>query len=149
MRLIRYSSAFDPDIAALFHDAVHSSCRCDCAPDELAAWAPDDIDPASFCKRLSGSFAVLAAEGSVLAGFGSADTSSGCIDMLFTAAHLQGRGIGSLILRTLERECKAPCWAYSSYTALPFFRRMGYVPEREDMAVRRGVALGRWLVRKV
>lgn len=135
MRLIRYSSAFDPDIAALFHDAVHSSCRCDYAPDELAAWAPDDIDPASFCKRLSGSFAVLAAEGSVLAGFGSADTSSGCI--------------GSLILRTLEREYGAPCWAYSSYTALPFFRRMGYVPEREDMAVRRGVALGRWLVRKV
>ena len=25
----------------------------------------------------------------------------------------------------------------------------GIMPEREDMAVRRGVALGRWLVRKV
>ncbi len=140
------------EAARLFHATVHAVNARDYAPEQLRAWAPDGKDfQRELAHRLMSQYAVTAKQGNVLAGFGSLDA-PGCIDMLFVHKDHQRQGIGAGLLARLEEQAAAlgqdAVSAYASLTARPFFERMGYRVVRANTAVRRGVPLANFLMRK-
>ena len=148
MRLIRYSTDYDASIASLFHDTVQSACRDAYTPAELDAWAPDDIDAASWCEELGRTYTLLAIEDGNLIGFGNADISGNYIDRLYVAPDRIGHGIGKLLLRSLEAKLSGTVHVHASDTSLPFFRHMGYSIVRENHILRCGIVLRNWNMEK-
>ena len=117
-------------------------------PSQLEAWAPDDIDPESFSEPLLASYCICALEGNSLLGFGSIFPETGLLDMLYVSSEYQGRGVGKVLLKALEAMTDKRIQVYVSDCAKPFFSHMGYSVVREDIAVRRGISLHRWLMEK-
>jgi putative acetyltransferase len=112
--------------------------------EELAAWAPEAPDRASWRERLaSGGRFVAEAEGRI-AGFARIEA-SGWLDLLYVEPSCERRGVGRNLLAA------AHAWAVrrgartlaceASLAALPFFKAMGYRVEAEQLVQRRGVTL--------
>ena len=146
-------SGSDFDAAAkLFRDTVHAVNARDYAPEQLDAWAPRDKRYLTqIAEKLSEQQTVGLKECGVLIGFGSLDDEGG-IDMLFVHRDRQGQGIAKAILRELERLAlksgKQAVSTFASVTARPFFERMGYAVERENVVDRDGVSLVNFLMSK-
>lgn len=148
-----FLSGKDLDAAAkLFSDTVHAVNSRDYTPEQLDAWAPrDERCLAQIAEKLSGQQTVGLKECGILIGFGSLDD-EGDIDMLFVHKDRQGQGVAKAILRELERLAlksgKQAVSTFASVTARPFFERMGYGVERENVVDRDGVSLVNYLMSK-
>ena len=72
--------------------------------------------------------------------------------MLYVHKDRQGQGIARRILADLERMAAdrglADSVVYASITARPFFEKMGYKAECENVAIRNGVALTNYRMSK-
>lgn len=148
MRIERFNSLLSEDVVNLFRDTVRTVCCSSYTPSQLEAWAPDDIDPESFSEPLLASYCICALEGNSLLGFGSIFPETGLLDMLYVSSEYQGRGVGKILLKALEAVTDKRIQVYVSDCAKPFFSHMGYSVVREDIAVRRGISLHRWLMEK-
>ncbi|MEC4174980.1 GNAT family N-acetyltransferase [Adlercreutzia sp. R7] len=146
-------SGSDLDAAAkLFRNTVHAVNSRDYAPEQLDAWVPRDKRRLTqIAEKLSGQQTVGLKECGILVGFGSLDD-KGDIDMLFVHKDRQKQGIAKVILRELERLAlergKQVVSTFASVTARPFFERMGYAVERENVVNRDGVSLVNYLMSK-
>lgn len=146
-------SGKDLDAAAkLFSDTVHAVNSRDYTPEQLDAWAPlNERCLAQIAEKLSEQQTVDLKECGILIGFGGLDD-EGDIDMLFVHNDRQGQGIAKAILRELERLAlergKQAVSTFASVTARPFFERMGYGVERENVVDRDGVSLVNYLMSK-
>lgn len=144
MQLVRYSSEYDDEIVRLFHETVHTACSGQYTPNELEAWAPGDIDPAVWCEGLRNTYMLLAFDGDILAGFGNVDIPASYIDRLYVAVPYIGKGVGKLLLTSLESKLDDIAYVHSSDTALPFFKGRGYSLIKENHEERRGVIIRNW-----
>ncbi len=146
-------SGKDLDAAAkLFCDTVHAVNSRDYTPEQLEAWAPrDERRLAQIAEKLSEQQTVGLKECGILLGFGSLNDESD-IDMLFVHKDRQGQGIAKAALCELERlvleRGKQAVSTFASVTARPFFERMGYGVERENVVDRDGVSLVNYLMSK-
>lgn len=146
-------SGSDLDAAAkLFCDTVHAINARDYTPEQLDAWAPrDNRRTAQIAEKLARQQTVGLKECGILIGFGSLDD-EGDIDMLFVHKDRQGQGIAKAVLRELEHLAlerdKQTVSTFASVTARPFFERMGYAAERENVVERDGVSLVNYLMSK-
>lgn len=129
MFIKRYDSSWDNEIYSLFVRSVHESCKGFYTEPELSAWAPEEGDPVLWCRRLRNSKTLLAVDRGVLMGFGSA--LSGSIEKLFVDPEAQGRGIGRLLLSSLEGREGGEFRVCSSKQSRRFFERQGYRTEQE------------------
>ena len=146
MVIRRYSEAWDEKIYKLFWRAVHISNKEFYTEAELDAWAPSSADPSQWCRGLLNATSLLAVEGDELLGFGSAV--SDYIDRLYVDPDHQGRGIGKLLLKSLEGGRDNEFHTYASKQARRFFERQGYIVEMEHHAFRRGQTLLNYLMVK-
>ena len=133
------------DAIVLFYEAVHAVAGRDYAREQLDAWAPRDARAQrELCGKLREECVVGVWERGMLMGFGSLDSNSD-IDMLYTHACAQGRGIATCILQELEARAaadgKETVRVDASLTAAPFFERRGYRTVRVQRVERRGVML--------
>lgn len=123
-----------PQLVELFRHTVHTVCRSDYSPEQLNAWAPENIDIERFSTRLTNSFTLIALEGKTYAGFASLLT-DGCVDMFYVSADSQGSGVGSLLMNALETEARLrglkSLYSDVSLTAREFFLRKGFRIEKE------------------
>lgn len=148
-----FLSGKDLDAAAkLFSDTVHAVNAHDYTPEQLEAWAPrDERCLAQIAKKLSGQQTVGLKECGILIGFGSLDD-KGDIDMLFVHKDRQKQGVARAIVRELEHLAlerdKQAVSTFASVTARPFFERMGYAVEHENVVDRDGVSLVNFLMSK-
>lgn len=129
MLIRRYDSSWDEEIYGLFVRSVHQSCSGFYTEMELDAWAPEDGDPARWCRRLRNSKTLLAVADGTLLGFGS--VLAGSIEKLFVDPDHQGRGIGRLLLSSLEGRDGGEFMVYASRQSRRFFERQGYRLEME------------------
>ena len=142
MRVRRFGADDMDEVYRLFHASVHELARPFYTPEQLAAWAPDDTDPAEWGERFLDQYSAVAEEGGRLLGFGSIDAPSGYVDMLYVFPAAAGHGVGKTLLRALEAESEAQrLYSFVSFAAEGFFRHMGYVPLRLNTAERRGIVL--------
>lgn len=139
-----YRPADAPALLALFKDTIRRvNCR-DYPPDQIRAWASDDIDPTIWAGRFVGRFAVVAEAAGRPVGFTELEA-DGHIDRFYVSAAHQGQGIGKALMAAVFAEADRldhpRLFVEASVTARPFFEAMGFVVLAEQVVPCRGAEL--------
>lgn len=117
------------ELLALFKDTVWRVNSCDYSPEQIAAWASDQIDLDEWKARFAGEFVVVAEFDKAIVGFAELDP-SGHLDRFYVSADHQRRGVGRLLLEALIDEANRrgipTLSTAASITARPFFERHGF-----------------------
>jgi putative acetyltransferase len=137
--------AYRPDNAiillALFRDTIRRVNSRDYNPDQIRAWASDDIDPARWAARFGGRFVMVAEAGGRLIGFAELEP-DGHIDRFYVSADHQRRGVGRALLAALVAEARRSgivrLFTEASITARPFFERQGFAMLAPQVVTCRG-----------
>ncbi len=140
---------------AVFRRAVRTTAARDYTPEQVAAWAPDDLDPVAWAERRARARTRVAVLADVLdgavAGFTDVDA-AGYVDMLFVDPAAARRGVATALLAWAEATARADgateLRTHASVTARPFFAAHGFVVEAEQHPVRRGVTLTNYRMRR-
>jgi putative acetyltransferase len=131
----------------LFRDTVRRVNARDYGPDQVRAWASDDIDPARWSARFEGRFVRVAESDGRLAGFAELEP-DGHLDRFYVSADHQRRGVGRALLAALVAEAGRlglpRLFTEASLTARPFFEAHGFVVEAPQTVVVRGVAFSNY-----
>lgn len=130
-------------IAELFRQTVRRVNSRDYSPEQVAAWAPDEIDEQGWAANLAGRYCLVAVMDDRIVGFGDLDGDDH-LDYLYVHADHQRCGVGRLLLAALEAEAAQRgahrVFTEASITARPFFERQGYRVLEEQVVLCRGVA---------
>lgn len=141
MRVRTYEIGDTKQIVKLFYDTVHEVNIRDYTKAQVDAWAPADIDIASWTKNLSSKFTFVAEEGETIAGFGQLEA-DGHIDCFYCHKDFQRQGIGKIILEQIDAKAKSlgieKLYTEASVTAKPFFESEGFIVIRKQEVERRG-----------
>ena len=91
MQLRAYREEDAPALLALFRDTIRRVNARDYSPEQVRAWASEDIDPGGWAGRFAGRFAVVVESGERAIGFADLEP-DGHIDRFFVSADHQRRG---------------------------------------------------------
>lgn len=146
---------FRPDdiltLFALFRGTVHRVNSRDYTSEQVAAWAPVEIDAARWAT-LTERFAVIAEVDGEVAGFADLEA-DGHIDRFFVHADHQGCGVGTAMVRAILNEAERAgivrLFAEVSITARPFFERHGFVVLAEQQVMVRDVPLANFRMERL
>ena len=135
----------------VFRRAIRVTASRDYTPEQVAAWASDEIDPAGWGdRRLESRTQVAEVDGAVVA-FTDVDD-HGYVHMLFVDPDVGRRGVATALLdwvvdtaRSLGAE---ELTTHASLTARPFFERQGFDVVAEQRPVTRGVAMTNFAMRR-
>jgi putative acetyltransferase len=147
LELRNYQSTDCKEIMALFYHTVHTVNAKDYRPDQLDAWAPQQMDDKAWDTSLKEHFTIVAVQEGIITGFGDI-RADGYLDRLYVHAAFQGRGIGSAICDRLEEACTGKITTAASLTARSFFAGRGYQLVRAQEVERKGVKLKNFLMVK-
>ena len=141
-----------PALLTLFRDTIRRvNCR-DYAPDQIRAWASDDIDPQVWAGRFAGRFVAVADEAGRAVGFADLEA-SGHIDRVYVSADHQGRGVARLLLSAVVGEAQrlgvARLFTEASITARRFFESQGFVVLTQQVVTLRGVEFVNYRMERV
>ncbi len=144
MQIRLFQSEDTEQIAQLFHDTVRKINIQNYSPEQIIAWAPEDIYfrnwserprrettglPLTSLKVCSHRFTYVAQQDDKIVGFGELEA-DGHIDCFYTHYQHQGQGIGSRIYQEIEtkaRELNLPClFVEVSIAAQAFFISRGF-----------------------
>ncbi|WP_196598024.1 GNAT family N-acetyltransferase [Pectinatus frisingensis] len=156
MMIIReYRPADCPLLAQLFYDTVHTVNAKDYAEDQLDAWATGDVDLEEWNRSFLTHTALVAVwDGvvAVVAGFADMDR-NGYLDRLFVHKDYQGKGLATALVKELERRAidknVVSFETYTSITAKPFFEKLGYSVQAENITIRGDISLSNFQMTKV
>ena len=130
-----------PALLALFRDTIRRVNSRDYSPAQIAAWASDDIDTASWFGRFSGRYVPVAEEAGRPVGFAELEP-DGHIDRVYVSADHQRRGIGRQLLAAVVAEARRVGlpWLFTeaSITARPFFEAQGFAVLAPQVVACRG-----------
>lgn len=137
------------DIISLFKKTVHYVNARDYSPQQLAVWAPDNIDTQLWAKSLLENTAFVAVLGSQIVGFGDIEPQSGYLDRLYVHHAHQGEGVASALCDKLESATTAnTVTTHASITARGFFEKRGYTVICTQEVLRSGVVLTNYKMEK-
>jgi putative acetyltransferase len=143
MRLRPFGPEDAPALLTLFRDTIRRVNSRDYDPEQVRAWASDEIDPEAWASRFAGRFVVVAEVGSQIAGFAELER-DGHIDRFYVSADHQRQGVGRAMLDALVGEAQrrgiGRLFTEASLTAQPFFERQGFAADAAQTVVHRGVA---------
>jgi len=136
----------------VFHSAIHELAIRNYTQEQVDAWCPADYDQAAWCERMQ-TFRPFVVEdaGKPIA---YADLQpNGMIEHFFVSGPYARRGIGTLLMNRIhERAVELGLTALESHvslTAQPLFLKFGFVIVRQQLPVRRGIALSNAVMQKV
>ncbi len=114
--------------------AIKGSCGDRYTVEEIDAWT-SRLSPDSYDAQIRGKALYVAQDDEQVVGFGQLDVVSGEVEAVYVLPDQAGRGIGGLLLRTLEdvaRECGVKrLHLDSSLNAVGFYEHEGYVVRGE------------------
>lgn len=129
MRIRPYNESDLDKLVDLFRDSVRNIASRDYSPEQVEAWAPDDLDPVAFAGRLSRNTSYVAEIDGKLVGFGELEP-LGHVAMLYVHSAYQRRGVAARLLERLEETARErnldALTTEASITARPFFERHGF-----------------------
>lgn len=136
MKIRKIRKGEEKDLWKLFYNTVHHVNIQDYSEDQIAAWAPHDLDINIAIQKFReiDPFVVIK-EGKIIA---YADIQSdGYIDHFYCHHEYQGQGVGRALFETLEKEARQSgiekLYSNVSKTAKPFFEAMGFSVEKEQV----------------
>lgn len=119
---------------------------------QVEAWARYPEDLCEFGERLSRGLTLLALDGETIAGFGQLQPADH-VALLYCAPQYAGRGAASMIYAQLEQTAveqgMSALTAEASHLARPFFERKGWEVVATELAMRQGIGLERFRMRKL
>ncbi|KZL26208.1 GNAT family N-acetyltransferase [Pseudovibrio sp. Ad37] len=140
-----------PDCARVFYEAVTIGAKKHYSEEQLAAWAGPAPAPERWSAKLHDMTGFVAVKDNSVIGFMTIDA-KGYIEFAFTSPYHTRQGIGTAIYDQLQN------WAEQrnistisvdiSMAAKAFFLHHGWLVEREQAPVVRGVALTNFLMTK-
>lgn len=152
--MIEYRAYQPQDLAAvmgLFRETVHTVCCEDYSQKELEAWAPDEMDEASWGTSLLRHDALTAWKDGELVGFADLDGPE-YFDRLYVSSRAQRQGVAKGLAERLEQRAKElgvkKIEVHASRTAKGFFLHRGYRLIRANQVERCGVILENFLMEK-
>ena len=132
----RFRRGDEKELWELFYNTIHNVNIQDYDKDQIAAWAPDDLDINIAIQKFReiDPFVVIK-DGKII---GYADIQSdGYIDHFYCHHEFQGQGVGSTLFAALEKEARESgileMYSNVSITARPFFEAMGFSVEKEQI----------------
>ena len=141
-----------PALLTLFRDTIRRVNSRDYTPDQIRAWASDDIDPLVWADRFAGRFVAVAEEAGRAVGFADLEA-SGHIDRVFVSADHQGRGVARLLLSAVVAEAQrlglVRLFPEASITARPFCENQGFVVLTPQVVTLRGVEFVNYRMERV
>ncbi|MDQ0375709.1 GNAT family N-acetyltransferase [Cellulomonas humilata] len=151
MILRDYGEADGPATLDVFRRAVRVTAARDYSPEQVAAWASDEIDPAGWDARRRASRTRVAEVDGRVVGFTDVDE-RGYVDMLFVDPAFGRRGVATALLgwavTTAQELGAVELSTHASLTARPFFEAHGFAVVVEQHPVLRGVALTNFVMRR-
>ncbi len=152
---IRPFKSLDIDeLIKLFYNTVRNIDDLCYTKEQREAWAPKEIDKNLWEKELSKDITYVVEHNlnkKIIVGFGQM-THEGYLDKLYVHKDYQRKGIASLIYKTLEEKSQAlglkEITTESSITALPFFKKHGFIIIGKKDKVRHCVTLVSYKMKK-
>ncbi len=136
-----YREEDGPALLALFRDTIRRVNARDYSPEQIRAWASDEIEVAQWTARFEGRFAVVAEMETQPVGFAELEP-SGHLDRFFVSADQQRRGIGARMLKAVVAEARRlgieRLFTEASLTARPFFEAQGFRTLASQVVISRG-----------
>ena len=151
MRIRRFRPGDESALHSVFHSAIHGVASRDYTPEQIDAWAPENVDREKWRQRVSeiDPF-VVEIDGQIVAYADLQD--DGYIDHFYVAASCARQGCGTLlmnhILDTATAKGMRVLTSNVSRTAQPFFRKFGFVIVEERSPVVRGTVVPNALMRR-
>ncbi|KQR08658.1 hypothetical protein ASF78_19400 [Cellulomonas sp. Leaf334] len=146
-----YDESDGPATLEVFRRAIRRTAARDYTPEQVAAWASDDIDPDGWAARRRSARTRVAEVDGRVAGFTDVDE-RGYVDMLFVDPAVARRGVATALLgwatATAQELGATELSTHASLTARPFFEAHGFVVVVEQQPVLRGVALTNFVMRR-
>ncbi|GIG35629.1 GNAT family N-acetyltransferase [Cellulomonas pakistanensis] len=135
----------------VFRRAVRVTAARDYTPEQVEAWAPDDLDAAAWAARRAAARTRVAERDGAVVGFTDVDP-AGYVDMLFVDPDAARQGVARALLawavETAVADGAAELTTHASVTARPFFEAHGFEVVAEQHPVRRGVELTNYRMRR-
>jgi len=135
MEVRKFRKGEEKELWKLFYNTVHNVNIQDYDENQIAAWAPDDLDINIAIQKFReiDPFVVVKERGII----GYADIQSdGYIDHFYCHHEFQGQGVGSTLFATLKKEARKngilEMYSNVSITARPFFEAMGFSVEKKQ-----------------
>lgn len=142
------------DEAALwqvFFSAIHETASADYSPEQINAWAPEDVDLAGWANRMRSILPFVAERKGKIVGYADVQ-SNGYIDHFFVSPAVTRQGVGSSLMRKIHDSAISrgteSLFADVSVTARPFFEKWGFEVETAQTVSIRGVTLNNFRMRK-
>jgi putative acetyltransferase len=144
VRIRPYAETDAAATLAVFLRAVRGTARRDYTAEQVAAWAPDDIDLERWAARRAAASTVVAVEGDRVIGFADL-VDDGHVDMTFVDPDFGGRGVATALLQAVVEVARTAgvrrLTVLASITARPFFERRGFVLDEQVQVELDGVML--------
>ena len=130
-----------PTVIEVFRASVRKVARRDYTLEQVIAWAPDEIDSATWAKRYETRQGWVAEVGSKVVGFAELEGRDH-LDMIYVHPAHQGQGAATALLTHLERAAHGlgarRLRTEASITARPFFEHRGFRLVAEQTVAVRG-----------
>jgi len=150
-RLRRFRAGDEPALLAVFRSSVHLVASRDYTPEQIAAWAPLDMDETRWVERMRGIDPWVAERDGAIVGYADLQP-TGYIDHFFVSGHHPRQGIGRALMTRLLAEAGrlglAELTSDVSLTAEPFFARWGFEVVARHERAWRGVVIPNASMRK-
>ncbi len=144
MKIRRYRIGEEVELMNIFCSAIRENAKGYYDDRQLAAWAPDDMDPELWGQRIKGINPYVVVDGDKILGYADLQD-NGYIDHFFVRGGQSKKGIGRLLMNHIIQDAKVKSIpelsSDVSLAAQGFFSRFGFeVIQRKEVEVR-GVML--------
>jgi len=150
--LREYTAADAEATLAVFFRAIRETASADYSPEQVAAWAADDLDRDAWAASRAAAHTQLAVIDGRVAGFTDLDD-NGYIDMMFVDPDFGRQGVATTLLAatmTLARQRGlVALTTYASLTAKPFFEQHGFLVTEERHFIHGGVETINFAMRRL
>ena len=147
----KYTPGEESALWNLYHDTIHRVNCQDYTAEQVAAWAPHEIDHQRWRTKIQSINPFVCQSGETIVGYADLQT-DGLIDHFFVHHAWQGKGVAKLLFQTIESEAAAAnlakLHAHVSITARPFFQSRGFQLVQQQEVVIGEVALTNFLMEK-
>ncbi|MFG1172551.1 GNAT family N-acetyltransferase [Erwiniaceae bacterium CAU 1747] len=151
MKIRRFREGDEIPLLHVFFSSVHGIASRDYTPEQIAAWAPDDMDKQKWTRQIGQLQPFVVEIEGKIAGYADVQ-SDGYIDHFYVSGNFPRQGVGTLLMEGIHQEARrlglSELTSNVSRTAEPFFLRHGFHIVRQGFPVCRGVTLQNALMRK-
>ncbi|AKG24725.1 GNAT family N-acetyltransferase [Calothrix sp. 336/3] len=151
MQIRLFQEQDSSQIALLFHQTVREVNISDYSPNQVQAWAPDDINFRDWSKICSERFTFVADNRGEIAGFGELEA-NGHIDCFYCHKSYQRMGVGRKIYAAIEGKALElgiqRLYSEVSITAKPFFQHLGFMVVQKQEVECRGETFINYVMEK-